>query len=269
MINIFKEKLGFSISQKFDGTMEVFMANGINYLEVRLVKGNDKELIKRYINTALAEKERLGFEIYTVHLPQLPDHDLSSLDEETRLKSIENQKTMVEMSMCLKPSVIVLHPDVGTTAEKDWHLRWEALVKSLKVFAPWCKERGLKIALENLTQISAFQTSEILVDVIERAGQNNVGICFDVNHLFPETHREFIKRAGKHILTMHVSDNDGQVEKHYLPGDGVINWKELFELLEEINYNSTMICECGQILGMDNFPEKASELKEKWLSIHT
>ena len=205
MLNIFKEKFGFSISEKFDGTMEVLMANGINYLEVRLVKGNDKELMKSYIDTALAEKERLGFEIYTVHLPQLKDHDHSSLDEETRLKSIENQKIMVEMAMCLKPSVLVLHPDAGTTEEKDWHLRWDALVKSLKVFAPWCKERGLKIALENLTQISAFQTSKILVDVIERAGQDNVGICFDVNHLFPETHREFIKRAGKHSMSSLLS----------------------------------------------------------------
>ena len=106
MINIFKEKLGFSISQKFDGTMEVFMANGINYLEVRLVKGNDKELIKSYINTALAEKERLGFEIYTVHLPQLPDHDLSSLDEETRLKSIKVPFQSVQQLLTLQKSIL-------------------------------------------------------------------------------------------------------------------------------------------------------------------
>ncbi len=268
MKHIFKEKFGFSICDKFEGSMEVLMENGINYLEVRLIEGNDIELMQHHIDTALLEKERLGYEICTVHLPQLYDHDLSSLNEKTRIKAIEKQKGLVEMSMCLGAHTLVLHPDAGKTEEKDWPLRHEALVKSLKVFAPWCKERGLRIALENLTQISAFQTADSLVNVIEAVGEDNIGICFDVNHLFLETHKEFIQKAGKYIITMHVSDNDGIQERHHFPGDGVIDWKELFELLDDIGYDSTMICECGQILKLDNFPEKAAELKDKWLSLH-
>lgn len=268
MKKIFKEKMGFSVIDTFEGTMDVLMENGINFMEVRLIKGNDLDLMQSYINTALAEKKRLGFEIYTVHLPQLYDHDISSLDEETRLNAIKKQKNLIEMSMCLNPSVIVIHPDAGKTEEKDWHLRHKAIIKSLKDLAPWCKERGLKIALENLTQISAFQTSDILVNIIETLGEDNVGICFDVNHNFLESHKSFIKNAGKYLLTMHISDNDGIGERHHIPGTGVINWKELFELLESVNYDSTMIFEVAGILNADNFPEKAKELKEKWFMVH-
>ncbi len=268
MEKTFKEKFGFSICQKFDGTMETLMKYGINYLEVRLVPGNDRPLIKSYIDTALREKERLGYEIYTVHLPQLADYDLSSLDEEVRIKAIENQKEIVEMSVCLGAKVLVVHPDAGETPEEKWQLRHDALVKSLKVFAPWCKEKGLKIALENLTQISAFQTSDKLVSVIEEVGEDNIGICFDVNHLFPETHRDFIKNAGKYILTMHVSDNDGIKEKHYLPGDGVLNWKEIFDLMDSIGYDSTMICECGQIFSDPDFPGRTEKLRDTWIKLH-
>lgn len=266
MANVFKEKLGFSVIDDFKDTMDVFMANGINYMEVRLIKGNDIELMEKYIATALSEKKRLGFEIYTLHLPQLYDHDISSLCEETRLNALKKQKKLVEMGMCLEPKVLVVHPDTGTTEEKDWHLRHDALVKSLRDFAPWCKERGLKIALENLTQISAFQTSDILLDVIRRSGQDNVGICFDVNHLFLETHRSFMEKAGRKILTMHISDNDGVSERHFIPGDGVIDWKEFFVLVKEAGFNGTMICECARVLGMDDFPQRVAKLKERWLS---
>ena len=268
MKKIYKEKLGFSISQKFDGPLEVLVNNGINYLEFRIVKGNDRELITGYRDFILKEKARLGFETYTVHLPQLPDYDLSNPDEEMRLEAIKKQKEIALLAMPLEYSVLVLHPDAGIIPEEDYEKRHEALIKSLKDFAPWCKEQGLKLALENLTQISSVQTSEVLVKIIEEVNCDNLGICFDTNHLFKETHREFIKRAGKYILTMHTTDNDGEVEKHWFPGDGVINWQELFELLDEIGYDSTMICECAQVLANDDYPDKLKELGEKWLALH-
>ncbi len=267
MKHIFKEKFGFSIGQKFDA-MEELMKNGINYLEFRIVKGNDRELIQGYIDLILKEKARLGFETYTVHLPQLSDYDLSNPDEEKRLEAIKKQKEIALMAMPLEYSLLVLHPDTGHIPEQDYEKRHEALIKSLKDFAPWCKENGLLLAIENLTQISSVQTSKDLVKIIEAVDCDNLGICFDTNHLFKETHREFIKTAGKYILTMHVTDNDGQVEKHWFPGDGVINWKEIFSLLEEIGYNSTMICESTHVLAHENYPEELSRLKENWLKLH-
>jgi len=267
MKKIYKEKFGFSIGQKFDA-LEELMKNGINYLEFRIVKGNDRELIQGYIDLILKEKERLGFETYTVHLPQLPDYDLSSTNEEQRLEAIKKQKEIVLMAMPLKFSVLVLHPDTGTVPPEDYEKRHEALIKSLKDFAPWCKEQGLKLAVENLTQISSVQSSKDLVKIIEAVDSDNLGICFDTNHLFKETHREFIKNAGKYILTMHVTDNDGEVEKHWFPGDGVINWKEIFTLMDEIGYDSTMICESTHVLAHEDYPDKLKELGEKWLELH-
>ena len=34
-------------------------------------------------------------------------------------------------------------------------------------------------------------------------------ISVNQNHLFAEPHADFIKKAGKYIITMHISDNDG------------------------------------------------------------
>ncbi len=259
------EKLGFSISQKFDGTMDAFMAHGIRYLEVRLVKGSDRELMQSYIDTALREKKRLGFEIYTLHLPQLVDYDFSALDEQVRLAAIEKQKEIVEMALCLEPKVLVVHPDTGQTDAENWHLRHAALKKSMAEFAPWCKQKGLKIALENLTQKSAFQSAEVLVDVIESLKADNIGICFDVNHLFVQSHREFIEKARKYLLTMHISDNDGVAERHFIPGDGVLDWKEILASLDEIGYDATLIFECGpNVLNTEILSDGVQVLMDKW-----
>ena len=267
-MKIFDRKFGFSIGQKFDGPLPILVENGINYLEVglRLIT-SDREFLKNAIDFTLEEQKRLGFEIRTAHLPFSAGYDLSVLDEEERLQAIERQKEAIEFSKHLGYETVVLHPDTGKVPEEDYDKRHKALIESLKDFAPWCKERGIKIAVENLTQVSSCQTSAALLEVIEGAGCDNVGICFDVNHLFKETHRDFIKNAGEYILTMHTTDNDGEVEKHWFPGDGVIDWKELLELLDEIGYDSTMICECASILSKDDYPQMLVRLKDNLVKI--
>ncbi|MBO5742996.1 MAG: sugar phosphate isomerase/epimerase [Clostridia bacterium] len=269
MKKIFKRKFGFSIGQMFDGPLPILTENGFNYLEVglRLIASN-REFLKNAIDFVLEEQKKLGFEIKTAHLPIIADYDLSNLNEEKRLEAIEKQKEAIEFSKHLGYSIVVLHPDSGKIPEEDYEKRHNALIKSLKDFAPWCRERGIKIALENLTQVSSVQTSKELLKIIEAVGEDNLGICFDVNHLFKETHREFIKNAGKYILTMHTTDNDGELEKHWFPGDGVINWRELFELLDEINYDSTMICECANILSKPNYPDELVRLKDNILALN-
>ncbi|MBO7289328.1 MAG: sugar phosphate isomerase/epimerase [Clostridia bacterium] len=256
-------KLGVSNIECFDGRMEFFCKNGINYMEFRVIKGDNRPLIQSYTDKILAEKKKIGYEIRTVHLPQLFTYDLSQTDDFARLKAIQNQKEIVNMLLPLGAKIAVLHPDAGVVEEKDYLKRHKALIKSLKEFAPWCRERGLKIAIENLTQISAFQTSSDLMEIVDAVG-DNVGICFDVNHNFKETHKGFIKNAGKHIITMHISDNDGKNEKHHFPGMGVINFKEIVGLMNDISYDSTFIFECARAVEADDPKESSKRLLKAW-----
>jgi sugar phosphate isomerase/epimerase len=259
------EKLGISITQKFYGVMETFVKHGIKYLEFRIIHGNDRALIKRNVDITLSEKEKSGMLTPTIHLPHIDCFDLSDTNTEKRKKAIANQKEMIWACMPLNPRIAVVHPSVGVVGGNEAGDRKKALIKSLREFCPWCADRGIRVAIENLTSVSMVQTSEDLLEIID-AVENNTGICFDVNHLLTQSLSDFIKKAGKHIITMHVSDNDGIAERHFMPGDGVINWKELFFELGKINYDSTMIVECGQVL--QGFPETVDILCEKWKSIH-
>ena len=42
--------------------------------------------------------------------------------------------------------------------------------------------------------------------------------------------------AHKHIKTVHLSDYDFQDEKHWVAGEGMVNWKELLSMALTISW---------------------------------
>lgn len=258
-----KEKLGMSIGIVFDGRPEVFAQYGIHYIEFRVAK--EPETTEKNVNIMLEEKKKCETYNRTVHLQFGTEYDVSSTDETVRRAAIELHKRDIQICLPLHPEVAVLHPSHGQIDKADYPARKAALIESLKELCPFYKELGVQIAVENLTPNRLVETSAEALEIVEAVG-DNIGICFDVNHLFAEPIADFIRNAGKHIITMHVSDNDGIVERHFMPGDGVINWKEVFSELEKIGYNETMIVECGPVLS--GFPDTVPVLAEKWINVH-
>ncbi len=259
-----KDKLGISIIYKLKDKMVTFVENDIWYLEFRILD-DDEALLQERVEIILQEKAKSGIQTYTIHLPHKEEFDLSALDEEKRTEALKRQMKVLDGAYALKPSVAVIHPSSGQVPLEEYESRKEALIRSLKEFCPYCKSLGICVALENLTQVSMVQSSSELLEIVEAVG-DNIGICFDVNHLFKESHKEFIRNAGKHIITMHISDNDGIRERHMMPGDGVINWEELFEELDNIGFDGTMIVECGDVI--NGFPDSVPALCERWEQLH-
>lgn len=58
--------------------------------------------------------------------------------------------------------------------------------------------------------------------------------CFDTNHLLKQPIKDFILDIGEKIITTHVSDFDFVDEKHWLPGEGKIDWNELIDALNDV-----------------------------------
>ena len=56
----------------------------------------------------------------------------------------------------------------------------------------------------------------------------------------------FIRNAGSRIITTHLSDYDFVDERHWVPGDGKINWREFYTLMEEAGYTGPYLFELGE-----------------------
>ena len=54
---------------------------------------------------------------------------------------------------------------------------------------------------------------------------------------------DFIREMKNKIITTHISDYDFINERHWLPGEGKLNWKEILDALKEINYSGVWMYE--------------------------
>jgi sugar phosphate isomerase/epimerase len=79
------------------------------------------------------------------------------------------------------------------------------------------EERGVMVAVENTRR------PDYLDRVFGEIDSPCLGLCYDSSHdrLWGG---EPLRRWGHRLAVTHLSDNDGCLDRHMLPGDGVIDW---------------------------------------------
>lgn len=66
--------------------------------------------------------------------------------------------------------------------------------------------------------------------------------CMHIQHAAPPPD-QFIAEAGKYLEHVHIQDNDGYIDRHWLPGEGNINFKAIIEELDKLEHNPRLIIE--------------------------
>ena len=65
--------------------------------------------------------------------------------------------------------------------------------------------------------------------------------CLDIGHAAMKgvnaTPVDMIKTLGNKIEALHIHDNNGVTDGHYIPGAGVVDFKGVVKALKEVNYN--------------------------------
>ena len=81
-------------------------------------------------------------------------------------------------------------------------------------------------------------------DILYLIGDNpNLGVCFDTNHLLSEKGEDFLRAVKDRLVTVHVSDFDYVNERHWLPGEGKIDWVSMIDAFDEVGYEGTFLYE--------------------------
>lgn len=97
-------------------------------------------------------------------------------------------------------------------------------------------EAGVKIAFENLRKTAYL---DYVLSAIPTAG-----FCFDCGHekLYNEG-KGVLEKYANRLLCMHLHDNNGLIDNHYLPFKGKINWQELSTRLREAEFKCSLCFE--------------------------
>jgi len=178
-----------------------------------------------------------GMQVWTMHLPYGPLFDPSMDVDEVIARHIE----LMDLAQRLRIRTAVLHPSWEPIADEERSERLAVCKRSLVKLAEEAEQRGITIAVECLPRTCLGNTGVEMMELV--SADARLGICCDVNHLVQEPPERFIRELGSRIVTLHISDNDGVDECHWMPGKGVIRWNEVIDALVEQRYAGPFLFE--------------------------
>lgn len=217
------------LQQSGISAIEVCMAadkySSINYKEL-------SELSKRY-----------NVKLWSYHLPFMPfDYiDISSLDSEMRERTVALYTTMIERATDIGIDKFIVHPSGEPIPDSERPERLKYSMQTLDRLAEIADRHGAVIAVEDLPRSCLGNTADEILRLI--SANDKLRVCFDSNHLLKDTNLNFIKKISDKIVTVHISDYDFIDEKHWLPGEGLVDWAKVLGALRQADYRGVWMYE--------------------------
>lgn len=147
---------------------------------------------------------------------------------------------------------------------------WENLIASLHAIAPYAKERGIKLALENREDYCELPLDNEFPDLFERTGFPDVfGYWHDVGHAELKqracltSHTALLDTNNHRQLGWHLHDVSTEGRDHQCPGTGTVDWTTLRKYLRK--EDQTLVLELSPRLKTEQVIE-AKSFMERWLA---
>ena len=240
--------LGKSMGRWADFGLESMIQNrqgGLEYIEVTMndVIGKDTAGVMDRAAALKAKIDSAGMKIWSVHMPYSKRIDISLVDSAKRASSVNYVRDMMRVAGIFQAKRFVLHPSADTVVPDDRADRIECCRASIAELAPVAAEIGAVLCIENLPRTCLGRNGQEMMAIIE--GFENMGICFDVNHLLYQSHADFLNSIEKGtIKTVHISDYNFTDERHLIPGEGDIEWAPVWKGIRDNGYKGIMMFEC-------------------------
>ncbi len=207
-----------------------------------------------------------------VHTP----HDLSSGDKAKRAAAVEDWRKAVEVGAELGTLIVNMvssHPfamrdaiEIPRITTKplvqqyatrnvprgvDWDENFRDYVEAMRQCAEICGKAGVKLSVEPHPG-RYLANHDGALRLIEHVDHPAMGVNFDPSHTFPcgDFPNITVYRLNRHIIHLHVSDNDGVTNVHWRPGEGKIDWVAMLQALKDIGYDDVISIELEDVPGV-------------------
>lgn len=218
----------FGYIQPFQERIELIKEANFNYVMLWW----DDEVYPSFIHRRDLVKlvKDNGLQLDNVHLPFDNKNLLWCEKKETRLK--QTYKIIEWMNECKNAGVdkIVMHTTYGDNLDLNYKFGYQSFESIIKE----AEDIKLKVALEN-TQM--FTYTDFL---LKEFASPYVGFCYDSSHDFVngQSCGEILDKWKDRLFAVHLSDNDGLCDRHWIPGKGHVNWNKIINILKEANIKS-------------------------------
>ena len=196
--------------------------------------------------------DKLGITICQTHGRISGFKDNKELDDalvESAMLDLAAAKAM-GAPFCVMHSVTTINMGPDCPREKMHALNYDMFSRILDKGSKY----GVTVATETFGDAVKFDCCDFFgnIDEFEESYERICGgtgselfkICVDTGHSnkamrFNNNPKpaDVIRRLGKNIVCLHLNDNDTLTDQHKIPAMGTIDWNDVFDALDEIDYN--------------------------------
>ena len=123
---------------------------------------------------------------------------------------------------------------------------FELVHLTLKSVVSRAEQIGCELVIENIQDINPNDRLELA----QSFDSSSVFVSIDTGHAHYAHHSTgappvdaFVINAGNYLRHVHLQDADGFADRHWLPGEGTVNWRAVFRALENLTSNPRLIIE--------------------------
>lgn len=239
---MFKPELGVSLhsvvmplTAEHENLLQGTAIRTAEVLPARFFGNENPQEAKAILGRMLAKAD---VKVATVHCPFGGNLDISILDDSVRETGLGTLNESIALAEDLGAPMVVVHASAEPIADSERPKRVARSRESLASVADRCRKAGIRVAVELLPRTCLGNTVDELLELLNGLPEETFGVCLDVNHLMdrytelPDT----VRRLGDRLFTLHLSDYDGVDEKHWMPGEGVIDWRGFMLALQQLGY---------------------------------
>ncbi len=189
-----------------------------------------------------------GIEIFQAHGPWR--YPLQDTTAEERAKRFEEMVKALYGCALLGCKYLVIHPlmPYGWQSDPEPEKLWEINLRFYTQLTQEARKSGTVLCLENtpMPALSLARADEIL-KFVKEIDSPFMRVCLDTGHcaVFGQP-SDAVRLLGKEYLcTLHVHDNNGREDLHWLPYTGVTDWGAFCHALRDIGFDGVMSIEAS------------------------
>ncbi len=271
--------------------IEIVGKAGFEALELELYD----ELLEEHCRDI--DKMKAVLQNYSMTVPSVMavEEKMFSLDPETKARVVRDFDRITDLvvelgspivSICgymppeIRPQGTELYvggPPTAVTVSDDfsWEKFWRNAVDVVSQQAAIAGRKGLKLIIETRANDVFSSTDAVMnlirdvqVELAKTGAACEMGVILDVAHV--HAGKEYlalvIPKLGSLIKLVHFSDNDGTMAHHYLPGDGIIDFKAVVHSLKNVGYDGYIIVDTSGVPSIVDGAVKAKTYYEELIA---
>ncbi len=160
-----------------------------------------------------------GLFIDNIHCPYRGADRFWSKRKSARQEEIDTYYSHIEA--CAKHEIphMIMHVNDENPVIESTELGLDSMIHLVRR----AEEYGVKLAIENTLN------NDIIGMLLSEIPSENLGLCYDSSHdwIQGQSRGTFLEEWKDKLLCTHLSDNNGKEDKHWIPGNGEVNWEKI------------------------------------------